>query len=318
MQTLTQQQEDLKDETFTFTATTASSPTCPTSPTSPSPPISLTVAVRKSTSRTSNFKLTVQVSRRDLFNSLTGFGGAPWSSSSDEDEDAPAADIDALGLDVWPAAITLCQYLVDMPERVENKRVIELGAGVGLPGMVAAKLGAAESVVSDYDAAVVGHAVGVQLDRRALTRPGSLTRAARFATSLVLQEEQLGRCGLQGVARAAIVDWKKPVEEGYRDAFDVVMAADVLYMSFLVPDLLKTCWGCLKKPGGRVLLTHQCRQSLVRDGDGEMVVVDRDVSFEAFKEAVASHAKLAMRVVSEMPLAGFPGPMTIIELTPRC
>lgn len=183
MQTLTpQQQQDLKDETFTFTPTTAISPIPPS--TSPSPaPISLTVAVRKSTSRTSNFKLTVQVSRRDLFNSLTGFGGAPWSSSSDEDDDAPAADIDALGLDVWPAAITLCQYLVDTPERVVNKRVIELGAGVGLPGMVAAKLGAAESVVSDYDAAVVGHAVGV--NSRSAVRSHALILSLALRASLL-------------------------------------------------------------------------------------------------------------------------------------
>ncbi len=253
---------------------------------------SLTVQVRRSTARTSNFKLTVQVSRKDLFNSLQDFGGAPWSSSDDDEGaetsagDAPTgpSDLDALGLDIWPAAITLCRYITDNPDMVRDKRVIELGAGVGLPGLFAAKVGAAQSIISDYDAAVVAHANG-----------------------------QAVACGIGDVARASIVDWKAPVVDGFRGAFDVVMAADVLYMSFLVPDLLRTCYACLNKPFGKVLLTHQCRQSLV-DKNGEMVVVDRDVSFETFKDEVAKHEKLCMRVISETPSKGFPGPMMIIEL----
>jgi len=50
------------------------------------------------------------------------------------------------------------------------------------------------------------------------------------------------------------------------------------------------------------------------DQNGEMVVVDRDVSFETFKDEVAKHEKLCMRVISETPSKGFPGPMMIIEL----
>ena len=53
---------------------------------------SVSVQVRRSTARTSNFKLTVQVSRKDLINSLQGFGGAPWSSSSSEEEAETGAE----------------------------------------------------------------------------------------------------------------------------------------------------------------------------------------------------------------------------------
>lgn len=148
---------ELRDESFTFGEH------------------SVTVSCRRTTQRTSNFRLTVQVSRKELFNSLQDFGGAPWSSSSD-DEDAPPTDIDALGLDVWPASITLCEHIAGLaaadPESFRSKQVIELGAGVGLPGLIAAKVGAAESVISDYDAAVVAHAA-----------------------------EQVARCGLGDVAR---------------------------------------------------------------------------------------------------------------------
>lgn len=106
-----------------------------------------------------------------------------------------------------------------------------------------------------------------------------------------------------------------PVGDEFRERFDWVMAADVLYMSFLVPDLLRWCRACVSKPNGRVLLTHQCRQSLVEEG-GEIKVVDRDVSFEAFKEEVERHGEWRMRVIAELPSKGFPGPMNVIELAP--
>ena len=38
----------------------------------------------------------------------------------------------------------LCRHLVDNPALVRGRRVLELGSGTGLCGIVAAKLGAAE------------------------------------------------------------------------------------------------------------------------------------------------------------------------------
>lgn len=39
---------------------------------------------------------------------------------------------------VWHAAIGLCLFLEQYPEYIENKKVLELGAGLGLPGIAAA------------------------------------------------------------------------------------------------------------------------------------------------------------------------------------
>ena len=43
---------------------------------------------------------------------------------------------------IHPQALVLCQYLeVEFPAAVHGKRVVELGAGTGLAGMVALALG---------------------------------------------------------------------------------------------------------------------------------------------------------------------------------
>ncbi|XP_003441400.1 EEF1A lysine methyltransferase 3 [Oreochromis niloticus] len=43
---------------------------------------------------------------------------------------------------VWEAALHLCRYLEDQSVELRGKRVIELGAGTGVVGIVAARLGA--------------------------------------------------------------------------------------------------------------------------------------------------------------------------------
>ena len=57
------------------------------------------------------------------------------------EEDQP----DLIGLDVWPAAITLCNYIAAHPELVSGASVMELGAGthpspVGHAGLRSAAL----------------------------------------------------------------------------------------------------------------------------------------------------------------------------------
>jgi predicted nicotinamide N-methyase len=50
---------------------------------------------------------------------------------------------------VWPAAIALAEYLVQHPNVVKGKKVVELGAGLGLPSLVAARV-SGPVLCSDY------------------------------------------------------------------------------------------------------------------------------------------------------------------------
>jgi protein-L-isoaspartate O-methyltransferase len=51
------------------------------------------------------------------------------------------SSIDATGMVIWPASFVMCHWLCMHRKEVENRRVLELGSGCGLAGVVAAKLG---------------------------------------------------------------------------------------------------------------------------------------------------------------------------------
>ncbi|KAK1799197.1 hypothetical protein P4O66_007452 [Electrophorus voltai] len=52
------------------------------------------------------------------------------------------------GMYVWPCAVVLAQYVWTTRENLQKKTVLELGAGVSLPGIVAAKCGS-QVILSD-------------------------------------------------------------------------------------------------------------------------------------------------------------------------
>ncbi|KAE9044058.1 hypothetical protein PR003_g4403 [Phytophthora rubi] len=59
---------------------------------------------------------------------------------------------------VWDCALVLSKFLTNdayfPPDFFVNKRVIELGCGIGVPGLAAAALGAKEVVLTDMDVAI--------------------------------------------------------------------------------------------------------------------------------------------------------------------
>ena len=44
--------------------------------------------------------------------------------------------------ELWHSALALAGYLAEVPARIEGKRVLEIGCGLALPGIVAASMGA--------------------------------------------------------------------------------------------------------------------------------------------------------------------------------
>ena len=59
------------------------------------------------------------------------------------------------GLALWTCSQILCGYLLDNPHHVKDKCVLELGAGLGLCGIVAHHLGASRVLTTDGDVNVL-------------------------------------------------------------------------------------------------------------------------------------------------------------------
>ena len=51
---------------------------------------------------------------------------------------------------MWECSVDLCDYLLDCSLVIAGSQVLELGCGGGLPGMLAAKMGAASVHFQDF------------------------------------------------------------------------------------------------------------------------------------------------------------------------
>lgn len=132
-----------------------------------------------------------------------------------------AADADPYWARPWPAGAALAAALVADPRRVVNASlVLDLGAGLGIAGLAAARAGAARVVVTDRD-------------------PLALACAEKSAQASGIPPD---------VLTTAILDWDDDTAMAAAAA-DVVLAADVLYeerAAAPVADALAR----LVKPGG--------------------------------------------------------------------
>jgi methyltransferase-like protein 23 len=148
------------------------------------------------------------------------------------------ADRMPYGVALWPAALALAHEVATRAAEFRGRSVLELGAGTGLPGVVAASAGARV----------------VQTDR---------------------QELALHLCRLNGARNgAAGVEYRLADWAAWDDParYDWVLGADVLYADAMHPHL-RRIFGSNLAPGGRVLLADSYRpdslpllEGLVADG----------------------------------------------------
>jgi predicted nicotinamide N-methyase len=126
---------------------------------------------------------------------------------------------------LWEAAMVLSYVLCSLPER-QGRTLLELGAGLGAPGLTAAAAGF-DVTLSDFEEII-----------------------------LDFQRVSSAASGLPGV-RSILLDWLSP-PSGLA-AYDVIAGAEILFrQEFLQPilTLIKT----FLKPDGLVCLAHDVRR----------------------------------------------------------
>ena len=146
---------------------------------------------------------------------------------SEEDEQrllSEERDKAPYGLALWPAAIALAHELASRAVELQGKRVLELGSGTGLPGIIAATYGA-RVVQSDRHEGVL--AVG----QSNAERNGANTIEHRLA------------------------DWTQWTDT---ERYDLILGADVLYAPRFHPSL-RAIFDANLAPAGRLLLTDPFR-----------------------------------------------------------
>jgi predicted nicotinamide N-methyase len=129
------------------------------------------------------------------------------------------------GVALWPSSIALALEMASRGETLAGKTVLELGAGTGLPGIVAASFGA------------------------------RVTQTDQQEMAMSLCELNAQQNGVEGITHR-LVDWT-----AWEDAakYDYIIGSDILYGDALHPPLRHIFDGNLA-PDGRVILSDPLRK----------------------------------------------------------
>lgn len=127
-------------------------------------------------------------------------GDRDWTLTAVQNQDALVDLLDDLehlpyGFLLWESAVGLARYLAKSPKIVAGKKILELGCGVGLPGLVARSLG------------------------------GSVIQTDHQSGVLALARQNAAANGVEGMEQV-LADWRDWRIPG---KFDLVIGADILY-----------------------------------------------------------------------------------------
>ncbi|CAH1270555.1 METTL21A [Branchiostoma lanceolatum] len=164
---------------------------------------------------------------------------------------------------VWPASVVLSHYLLQHSHLVQSRSVLELGAGVGLPGLVAAKL-------TKEPSAVV------------------LTDHTEVILELLQKNTEANFTGDTDGPKAALLNWGADLEEFKKThgTFDLILGADIIYWTEqegMAEPLFQTVSTLLsKKADAMFVLCHHNRSAQmsksIRDIAGKFNLLCAEVS----------------------------------------
>ena len=155
---------------------------------------------------------------------------------------------DTTGYGIWSASLVLAQWLVSSSSSSvmdwQDKRVLELGSGLGLCGILAHRLGAAQVIMTDGDTDVLRQ-----------------LRSNLPLNDIIIQEheEQLSCHQLlwgQSSSQAFLQHYcaNQPV--------DLILASDVIYTPVVIRPLWQTVQTLLRKQRGIFLMSYESKRQI--------------------------------------------------------
>eukprot|EP01120_Amphizonella_sp_Union-15-10_P016767 TRINITY_DN9043_c0_g1_i2.p1 TRINITY_DN9043_c0_g1~~TRINITY_DN9043_c0_g1_i2.p1 ORF type:complete len:250 (+),score=36.90 TRINITY_DN9043_c0_g1_i2:100-750(+) len=143
---------------------------------------------------------------------------------------------DVTGLKLWPATKALCRYILENQEKFQKRKILELGSGAGLSGLLVSHF--CETVLltdgNDECLELLGRNINANIDK---TKDSNV--------------------GCQKLEWGKDIDFYKTK---FPELFDVILGADIIYSAESIPLLLKTVKELLK-PSGFFLLVYVSRST---------------------------------------------------------
>mmetsp|Transcript_12079 Transcript_12079/g.17417 ORF Transcript_12079/g.17417 Transcript_12079/m.17417 type:complete len:302 (+) Transcript_12079:42-947(+) len=156
--------------------------------------------------------------------------------------------LNSTGLTLWRASRVLCDYLVDIAGQklMQQKTVLELGAGLGICGILAHKLGASYVVLTDGDTDTL----------KALRK--------NVASNVVLYNDDNNNdsCSIPPTILCKQLRWGRNIQDfidsSFIKTFQVIIGSDIIYAQEQVNPLFTTV-SLLLDANGTFLLAYSRR-----------------------------------------------------------
>lgn len=144
------------------------------------------------------------------------------------------------GMTVWAGAELLAEYLLQNRQLVKKKKCLEIGAGLGLCGIIAFHLGAYTVCLSDGDITVLDN--------------------LRFNIQNLCQEQE-------GIIHCPQLIWGQDLQEFQNEygVQDIIFATDCGYITKSLVPMFETVYTLLNPDGGIFLFVNKCSSQASMD-----------------------------------------------------
>ena len=187
----------------------------------------------------------------------------------------PDNDWDLMSHFVWESSIKLADLIATGVVVCEGKTVLELGAGAGLPGIVASRCGASKVTITDYPSETIIDALTANVEKNILSdnsgnasggnkKDDVVPESKAGETDVISQSEPYvfirghawGTDVTPLLATLGTSNTSNISDDG--TGFQVILAADTLWLHDQHDNLLQTCAKCLLGGGaGTAYFTYQ-------------------------------------------------------------